>query len=136
MGLAGVSLNQDGFTESQGGPAALSVNAARLSGLQSTVMAQAERRFALVGTKALVQSAEIGWLHEFSSPSGTASAAFVNGAAPFSVRSAPVGRDAALFGAGLRLVGAGPVDFFLAYHCALAANATIQTLSGGISVTW
>jgi len=58
------------------------------------------------------------------------------GGAPFSVDSAPVGRDAALIGLGATLQTGRPVSLYLAYNGAFAKNANAQTLTGGISVQW
>jgi outer membrane autotransporter protein len=141
LGLAGLGLSQGGFTETQAGAANLAVGSQGLTSIQSVLAARVERRFAVGETMALVPTARIGWLHEFADSVGTATASFAGagsagGGAPFSVDSAPVGRDAALIGLGATLQTGRPVSLYLAYNGAFAKNANAQTLTGGISVQW
>jgi outer membrane autotransporter protein len=137
LGLAGVGIGQGGFTETQAGPANLTLGAAGLTSIQSVLTARAERRIAVGETMALLPTARLGWLHEFADTDGSVTAGFTgNPGAPFGVQSAPVGRDAALVGLGVTLETGGPVSLNLAYNGAFAANANAQTLTGGISVKW
>jgi subtilase-type serine protease len=136
VGLAGLGLSQGGFTETQAGAANLSVGSQGLTSIQSVLGARVERRFAVGETMALVPTARLGWLHEFADTVGTASASFAGGGMPFSVQSAPIGRDAALLGLGANLQTGGPVSLYLAYNGAFAQNANAQTITGGLSVRW
>ncbi len=141
LGLAGLGLSQGGFTETQAGAANLAVGSQGLTSIQSVLAARVERRVSVGEAMALVPTARIGWLHEFADNVATATASFAGagsagGGAPFSVDSAPVGRDAALIGLGATLQTGGPVSLYLAYNGAFAKNANAQTLTGGISVQW
>jgi autotransporter-associated beta strand protein len=136
LGLAGLGLSQGGFTETQAGAANLTVGSQGLTSIQSVLAARAERRFAVNETMALIPTARIGWLHEFADTVGTASASFAGGGGPFSVESAPIGRDAALIGLGATLQTGGPASFYLAYSGAFAQNANAQTVNGGVSIKW
>jgi autotransporter-associated beta strand protein len=136
LGLAGLGLSQGGFTETQAGGADLSVGSQGLTSIQSVLAARVERRFAVGETMALLPTARLGWLHEFADTVGTATASFAGGGGPFSVQSAPTGRDAALIGLGATLQTGGPVSLYLAYNGAFAQNANTQTLTGGLSVKW
>jgi autotransporter-associated beta strand protein len=135
LGLAGLGLSRGSFTETQAGVANLSIGSQGLTSIQSVLAARAERRFPLGETMAVLPTARIGWLHEFADTVGTATASFAGGA-PFSVESAPIGRDAALIGLGATVQTSGPVSLFLAYNGAFAQNANAQTITGGISVKW
>jgi outer membrane autotransporter protein len=136
LGLAGMGVSQGSFTETQAVAANLTVGSQGLTSLQSVLAVRAERRFPLGETMALVPIARIGWLHEFANTVGTANASFAGGSAPFSVESAPVGRDAALIGLGATLQTGGPVSLYLSYNGAFAQNVNAQTLTGGVSVKW
>jgi uncharacterized protein with beta-barrel porin domain len=137
LGLAGIGISRNDFTETQGGAADLAVGAGALTSIQSVLAARAERRLPLGETMAVVPTARIGWSHEFADTQGQASASFAGfGGAPFTAHGAPIGRDAALIGLGATLQTASPVSLYLAYNGAFAQNANAQTLTGGLSVKW
>lgn len=111
--LGGVSLQQGGFTESTGAPAALSIGAQGLASVQTLLGARAERRFALNDTLSVVPRAQLGWLHEFADTRATSTASFAAAAGtPFTVQSAPIGRDSAVLGVGAALETGGPWSVF------------------------
>src|SRR6202012_1612427 len=63
--LAGVSLTQGSLTESQAGPAGLSIAGASVGSLQTLLGVRVGRRIAVNETMGLVPSVQIGWLHEY-----------------------------------------------------------------------
>jgi autotransporter-associated beta strand protein len=139
--LRGMGLSRRGFAETQAGAADLSLDSEGLTSVQSVLALQAERRFPLGETPfgnglVLVPTARAGWAHEFADTRGTASASFTGLASAFGMRSAPVGRDAALVGVGATLLTTGSVSFNLAYSGAFAENSNAQTVTGTVSVKW
>jgi outer membrane autotransporter protein len=132
--LAGVTLRQAALAETQGGAEALSLGSASLGSLQTVVDVRVERRIAIGGTMALVPSARLGWLHESLDTRATTTASLLG--APFTVQSAPAGRDAAVLGLRAVLETGGPVSAFASYTGALSASSTGQTVSAGLRFAW
>jgi subtilase-type serine protease len=137
ISLAGVGLSQGSLTETQAGPVGLSVGNASVGSLQTLLGVRVERRIALSETVTLVPSAQIGWLHEYLDTQGTIRAAFIGApGAAFGVRSAPVGRDAAVIGLRASLEMNGPVSVYAGYSGALNGSSTVQTVAAGLRFVW
>ncbi len=137
LSLAGVSLQQNGLTETQASATALSVAGSAIASLQTLLGAQVERSLALNDHMTLVPSAQIGWLHELIDTNAQATASLVaTGGPSFVVTSPSTGRNAAVLGLGTTLHTGGPVSLYLAYSGTINAQSTAQDLTGGLSVTW
>ena len=137
LSLAGVSLQQNGLTETQGGATALNVGGSSAASLQTLLGAQVQRSLALNDHMTLVPTAQIGWLHELIDTNAQATASLVaTGGPSFVVTSPSTGRNAAVLGLGTTLHTGGPVSLFLAYSGTINGQSTAQDLTGGLSVSW
>lgn len=135
--LAGVSLNQGSLTETQAGPAGLSIASASVGSLQTLLGTRAERRIVLGDNVTLVPSVQIGWLHEYLDTRGSTQAAFIGApGVSFGVQSAPVGRDAAVIGLHAALDLNGPLAVYASYIGTLNASSNAQTVSAGLRIVW
>ncbi len=135
VSLAGVGLRQGGTTETLAGGGGLAIGRSSLSSVQSVVGGRVERSFALSATTALVPALRLGWLHEYADTRASVSAAFPGGA-PFVVRSAPIGRDAAVVGVGATVQTGGPLAVFADYTGTLNGHGNVQNVTGGVRYTW
>ncbi|MFL5252638.1 MAG: autotransporter outer membrane beta-barrel domain-containing protein [Rhodopila sp.] len=137
LSLAGVSLTQGSLTETQAGPAGLSVAGASVGSLQTLLGVRVERRIALSDTVTLVPSAQVGWLHEYLDTQGAVRASFIGTpGVGFEVRNASIGRDAAAIGLRAGLDMNGPVSVYAGYGGALNGSSTAQTVSAGLRFVW
>jgi autotransporter-associated beta strand protein len=135
--LAGVGLSQGSLTETQAGPAGLSIGAASVGSVQTQVGVRAERRFAVGTDLAIVPSVQLGWLHEYLDTDSATRASFIAAPGiPFAVQSAPIGRDAAVIGVRAALDTAGPFSVYASYVGTLNGNGNAQTVSAGLRFVW
>ena len=135
--LGGVSLRQGSFAETTGAPEALAVAGQGLASVQTLLGARLERRFGFDGGYSVVPTAQLGWLHEYADTRAASTASFQAApGTPFTVQSAPIGRDSAVLGLGAALDSGGPWSVFASYTTALNARSTAQNLTGGLRVTW
>jgi autotransporter-associated beta strand protein len=137
LGLTVIGMSAGTVTESTGGPAALQIGSQPISSVQSLVGVRFGTQFALTPTVPLRVNALVGWQHEYSNTTAPTTATFqIAGAWPFTVNTAPIGRDAARLGAGFDVVVTPRVSLYGSYQAALAEHATSQYLTGGVRVAW
>ena len=135
--LAGVGLSQGSLTESQAGPVGLSIGSASVGSVQTQLGVRAERRFPVGTDLAVVPSVQLGWLHEYLDTDSATRAAFIGAPGiPFTVQSAPIGRDAAVIGVRAALDTAGPFSVYASYVGTLNGNGNAQTVSAGLRFVW
>ena len=136
-GFSAISLTSPGLTETTGGALASQIGPQSVTSLQSFAGARISTDVALTPTLPLHLDALIGWTHEFADVAvrTTASLALA-GAGPFSVTSAPLGRDAARLGVGFGVPVSRAVSIYGSYAASLSGAATAQNLTGGIRVLW
>lgn len=135
--LGGGSFGQDGVTETQGGPVGQSVRSATVGSLQTLLGVRVERRFAIEDGVAVVPSAQVGWLHEYLDDQGTTTAALLGmPGTPFTVRTASVGRDAAVVALRATLETGGPLTVYAGYAGTLSGASRAQSVSAGLRLVW
>jgi outer membrane autotransporter protein len=135
--LAGVGLSQSSLTESQAGPVGLSIGSASVGSVQTQLGVRAERRFPVGTDLAVVPSVQLGWLHDYLDTDSATRAAFIGAPGiPFTVQSAPIGRDAAVIGVRAALDTAGPFSVYASYVGTLNGNGNAQTVSAGLRFVW
>jgi outer membrane autotransporter protein len=137
LGFAGFGLHLNGLTET-GGALAERIGGAALGSAQTTLAADVQRRFALGGMMLMTVRGRLGWSHEFADDTAqvTARLAGLNGGG-FALRSAPIGRDAALVGLGTDIaVARWPVTMFAAYGGAINGSSNAQSFNAGLRAQW
>jgi outer membrane autotransporter protein len=137
LGFGGFRLHLNGLTET-GGTLAESICGAALASAESTLAADAQRRFALGETMLMTVRGRLGWSHEFADDTARIIARFagLNGSG-FALSSAPIGRDAAVVGLGADIaVARWPVTMFAAYGGAINGSSNAQSFSAGVRVQW
>lgn len=131
--LAYVHLDSDSFHE-RGDAAALQRGSDRRDAVLGTLGLRALKTLALNDHQQLDLSGSLGWQHSLSAVESEEHLAFVAGGPSFTVRSAPVQRDAALLGAQASLALSPAMRLNLDYNGQLGGRAKTQGV--GLSLNW
>lgn len=129
LGLSYSNLRQNGYSETGGNGAALSVGAASNSSLKSELGAKLERRFA-TSYGEMIPSLQLGWRHEYRSNAQQLTASYVNdgnGATSFVSQGASPIRDTGVLALGLTLMRSERVSIAARYTLEGASGFTSQT---------
>ena len=98
---------------------------------------QADRRFQLDETYAVVPSLQVGWAYEVLDTRAKLNASFLGATGTnFIVANPSIGRSAAVIGAHAILETGTAWQAFLGYDAAFDSKANAQTVSVGIRYTW
>ena len=137
--LAGVSLSQGSLTETQAGPVRL-IYRRCLGRQRADAIGRAGRTAVCRGARIFwrsMPSVQVGWLHEYLDTDSATRASFIGAPGiPFTVQSAPIGRDAAVIGVRAALDTAGPFSVYASYVGTLNGNGNAQTVSAGLRFVW
>jgi outer membrane autotransporter protein len=135
-GLKYSSLRQNGYTESGGNGAALTVNGNTSSSLKSEIGVKAEHSF-LTSYGMLKPSVQLGWNHEFRDTRQTTSASFAadtSGSTAFTTQGATPLRDTAQLSLGVALLQSKNLTVSARYTVEGASGYTAQT--GDLTLRW
>ncbi|MCK0209457.1 autotransporter domain-containing protein [Starkeya koreensis] len=132
-GLAYVSLDTDGFTET-GGAATLTTAGTSMDTAFSTLGIRLEREVTL-GTVAARLRGALGWQHAFGDITPEATQVF-RGSAPFTVSGVPLAEDAALVEAGLDLSLTSATTLGLAYTGQFGDGTTQNAINATLKVSF
>jgi fibronectin-binding autotransporter adhesin len=135
LGAVGIQMNQS--NETLGNAERLAVAASSIASVQSLLGLRLERRVALNDGMTLQPSLRVGWTHEFDATSARTSATLATAPAnPFTVQSAPIGREAMILGAAATLETGTALALYASYGGAFNGRGAAQTLSGGLRLSW
>uniref|UniRef100_Q07P01 Outer membrane autotransporter barrel domain n=1 Tax=Rhodopseudomonas palustris (strain BisA53) TaxID=316055 RepID=Q07P01_RHOP5 len=135
--LAGVALRQDGLTETGGGLLGLTLDAMSLDSLRSVSAVRTERRIVLANGWTVIPSVQVGWQHEYGDTSVDSRGALALAPSlPFIAGSAPIGRDAAVFGLRTALQTAGRIEAHVGYAATLQTDSYSHTATAGLRALW
>ncbi|MBR1216634.1 autotransporter domain-containing protein [Bradyrhizobium sp. U87765 SZCCT0131] len=132
--LAYVNLSTDGFTE-RGGAAALAVAGDRTAVTFTTLGLRAEHHFSFIDGPDMAARATLGWRHAFGDVTPLAIVAF-GGGSPFGVAGLPIGRDAAIAGAGLDVNLTKGAVLGIAYDGQFDSRLSDQSVKANFRVTF
>jgi|GEM_PF-820728 len=116
-GLQYDHLDVNGFSESGAGLGDLAVGIQSMNSLQSRVGGRMNYHIHTTENVAFAAEVHAAWQHEFLNDSRGINASFIgSGLAPFTVRTSPPERDAAVVGLGLNLTFHQRFTFFTGYE--------------------
>lgn len=130
-GLVYINLRSDGFTE-RGGAAALAGDGGDTNLGYGTLGLRAATTTRLQGMDLTLRGA-LGWRHAFGDVDPKATLAFA-GSIPFTIRGAPIARNAALVEAGLDLALGVNMTFGASYTAQLAQDAQDHAFKANLAV--
>ena len=135
LSLINARFSQNAYTASAGG-FGISASSAALDSTQSLLSTALQRAFP-VGRFELVPDLRLGWNHEYAQDSATVIGGLTDlPGQRFSVASAPIGRNAALLGAGVTLVTRGRMSLFATYTGYISGAGNLQDFSGGVRIAF
>lgn len=130
-GLTGQYLHQAAFSESS--DFGLDFPAQNFSKITTALGARAATRFQVTGIT-LSPQGRLAWTHDARADYLTTQAALFD--APFQIRAADPGRDAAVIGLDLVAWQREDLRIFIGYNAELRSNARSQGVTGGLRVSW
>lgn len=133
VNLAYVNLHTDGYTES-GGLAALRSRGGDTSTTFSTLGLRASSRFGAGPVEATVRGL-VGWRRAYGDITPQAHVSFQGGDV-FTVSGVPLGKDAAVIGAGLDLHVTSRVTASVAFNGQFGSGASDRSVSGSLRVVF
>ena len=135
--LSGLSLHQDGLTETGAGPVGVAVAGNSIASVQTLVGVQVDHRFPINEAYAIVPSVQVGWAYEMMNTQARTTASFIGApGSVFSMSNPSIGRSAAVAGVHAILETGAPIQVFAGYDAAFNDRSTAQTISAGIRYTW
>ncbi|MEW6640998.1 MAG: autotransporter domain-containing protein [Pseudomonadota bacterium] len=130
--LAYVNLSSDGFSE-RGNAAALAVRGDSTAVAFTTLGLRAEHGFSFPSGPRMTARGSLGWRHAYGDTAPFATVAFAGGS-PFGVAGLPIGRDAAVAGAGLDISLTNAATLGFAYDGQFDGRLSDQSVKGNLSV--
>jgi subtilase-type serine protease len=108
-----------------------------MASLQTLTAVKAERRIEIGGGMTVIPAAQLGWRHEYlDAQAGTTATLAAIPDAPFTVRTAQVGRDAAVLGLRATLETSRRISAYANYTGAVNSGSNAQTVSAGLRFAW
>ncbi|MGB9985408.1 MULTISPECIES: autotransporter domain-containing protein [unclassified Herbaspirillum] len=135
-GLSYSTLRQNGYTETGGNGAALSVNASSSNSLKSELGAKLENTYTVSYGK-LLPSVQLGWRHEYRDRATQTGASFVadsTGSTAFVTRSATPVSNIGVLNLGVTLLRSNNLSLTGKYTLETGGGYTAQT--GSVQVRW
>jgi subtilase-type serine protease len=135
--LSGLSLHQNGLTETGAGPVGVNVGGSSITSIQTLVSMQVDRRFPINGVYAIVPSMQAGWAYETMNTQARTSASFIGApGSAFTMSNPSIGRSAAVVGVHAILETGAPIEVFAGYDAAFNNRSTAQTVTAGVRYFW
>lgn len=134
--IQALHYDQGAFVEGGATGAELAVAGRSRIGARTVIGAAASRAFAVATGVTLTPAVSLGWAHEFADRGAVLNAAFVAGGTGFRIDGTAPGRDSALMGASATLQAGERLAVFIGYDAALARRETLQSVTGGVRLTW
>jgi subtilase-type serine protease len=135
--LSGLSLHQNGLTETGAGPVGVNIVGNSITSVQTLVSMQVDRRFPINAAYAIIPSVQAGWAYETMNTQARTTASFIGApGAVFTLSNPSIGRSAAVVGPHAILETGAPIQVFAGYDAAFNDRSTTQTVTAGVLYFW